>query len=256
MQIHCESCGAAIPGANINIHDKLAVCSDCGTVFSFADHVQQPTRPRKIKPPKALAITETRNTLDISFRWREILKAEEYGFAALCAIGVVGLGSLAYAMFNGMDTLPEAALGAAAVLGVLACLYMVLMILFNQVHITVDDFTIHTHHAPLPLKNERIQRAEIVQVDSERASYNNDNPDSEFVDYNVRVLCRDGRKVTLTTLRRDLARYLAHVIDDYLEGEGLPSGSVEDEDGEDSLPLADELKADAASSGQTRRAQD
>lgn len=235
MQIHCENCGATIPGANINIQEKLAVCPECGSVFSFADHLNKPTPARKFKPPKTLSVIEKNNSLEIQFRWRQILKEEEHWFTVACAFGTLLLGRLAYAMYDGLDTILEGALGVAFLLGALVCLYLVLMVLLNKVSITIDNQTIRSDHKPLPLNSKTIKRTDVVGVNCEVASYNKDDPDSELADYNVQILRHDGHKDTLIAIRRDVAFYIAQVIEDYLHGDEIVPYDADTEDEDASL---------------------
>ncbi|MBI5959670.1 MAG: hypothetical protein HY866_13090, partial [Chloroflexi bacterium] len=109
MQIHCENCGTIVPAANINIQEKLAVCPQCGSVFSFAAHLTRKAPLRKLKRPSKIAVIEEENTLEIGFRWLEILKFEEHWFTLLCAAGTLLMGSLAVTLFSHMDSLVEAA---------------------------------------------------------------------------------------------------------------------------------------------------
>lgn len=232
MQIHCENCGTVVPAENINIQEKLAVCPQCGSVFSFAEQLAGSGKRRKIKPPPSLIVTEKDQTLEISFRLLRLLKAEEHWFTLLVGAGTIVATRLAVAMFDGMDTILEGALGAAFVLAALACLYLFLTVFLNRVRITIDDRLIRVKNAPLSLGSDSLKRADAVQVRCEVASYNKDDPDNEFVDYHVQVVGHDGRKLSLVTLRRDLAFYIAHVVEDYLWGD-RPLPDTADDEGED-----------------------
>jgi hypothetical protein len=245
MQIYCENCGAAIPGANINIQEKLAVCPECGSVFSFADHLTRQPLRRKTKPPESLSITERNDQLEIQFRWRQILKAEEHFITLLAGIGAVVLARLAYAMYDGLDTILEGLLGVGFVLGALACVYLVLVLLLNKVTLTIDDRLIQTRHRPILWFGHNVRRADVMQVECKVAAYNDENPNSEFIDYNVQVLLHDGSSVTLAALRRDLAFYIAQVIEDYLDNDELPRDAQAPEDDE-SLALLQQAEEDAA----------
>jgi hypothetical protein len=242
MQIHCETCGTVIPASNINIQEKLAVCPQCGSVFSFADHLARRAKARKIKPPPAYQVIERESMLEIRFRWLKILKGEEYGFVFLCAVGAVLLFALAGAMFaDGLSTIPKAGLGVGAALAAFGCLYMMLVLLLNRVRITLDDQIIHTQNRPLPFFGHQARRAEVVQVVCEPTWYNRDDPDGEFSDYHVQLVCHDGSKTNLVTLRRDLAFYTAQIIETYLEhDELLPDGEAAD--AADDLPLSQEIE--------------
>jgi hypothetical protein len=226
MQIHCENCNTAIPGPNINIQDKLAVCPQCGSVFSFADHLTR--KPRKSKPPRNIMIQEQDTQLEIRFRWMQVLKPEEHWFTLLCLAGIGVLGGLAAAMFDGMDTVLEGVLGIGFVLAAMAALYMVLVILLNQVRVTIDEQMIHAQHKPLPFGNKNVQRRDVVGVTCAVASYNRDNPNSETVDYNVQLVRHDGSHVTLVNVRRDVAFYITQVIENYLDDDSAEE-ELEDE---------------------------
>lgn len=246
MHIHCEKCGTAIPGTSINIQEKLAVCPHCGSVFSFADHLADLTPRRKAKPPESLSVTETTNALEIRYRWLTILKSEEHWFTVLCGFGVVVLGRLAYAMVDGLDTILEGALAVGFAVAALVCLYLLLVVLFDRVSITVDHSTVRVKHKPLPFTDNNVARADVVRVDCTVASYNEDNPKSEFVDYDVRLLRHDGHKVTVATLRRDVAFYVAQVIEDYLFGDNGLTG--DDQDTDEELMLLHETGENATGS--------
>jgi uncharacterized paraquat-inducible protein A len=236
MQIQCENCGTTIPGPNINIQEKLAVCPQCGSVFSFADHLARPTPARKFKPPKSLSITEKNNTLHIQYRWMKLLKADEHWFTVVVGMGIVMLGALAVEMFDGLNSILEGIVGGAAAIGALVCLYMFLMVLLNTVSVTIDDRLIRTRHKPLPMDNKTIKRTDIVGVNCAAAWYSKDDPDDELADYNVQLIHHNGHKHTLVTLRRDVAFYIAQVIEDYLHGEELPV-DADDESGDEGESL-------------------
>jgi len=229
MQIHCENCDTVIPAANINIQEKLAVCPQCGSVFSFAEHLTHRPRPRKAKQPQGFTVIQQEDTLDIRFRWIRILKAEEQWFTLLCAVGVPALTALAVTMFNGMNSVIEGVVGVFSVLGALICLYMVLMLLLNEVRITIDEDTIRASHKPVPMPGTKsAPRNSVVRIHCQAAFYNNDDPNTEYVDYDVQLVRHDGTRVTLVTLRRDLALYIADLVESYLYE--IADGSVDEED--------------------------
>ncbi len=248
MQIHCESCGTPIPPANINIQEKLAVCPQCGSVFSFAGHLRHGVNPRKTKQPRHFIVNDTGDTLDIEFRLLRVIKPEEHWFTVLCGVGMVALGALSVAMFRDTDTIWKAALSTAVLLGALACLYMVLMIFLDQIHLTVDRDEVRARHRPLMLGNCTVPRDEIVRVECAVAFYSRDNPDDELADYHVRLVRHDGSEKTLVTLRRDLAFYVAHAVETYLRDDDLPpDAGDEDEDQQRLMLLAEENTTEARS---------
>lgn len=237
MQIHCENCGTVIPATHINIQEKLAVCPQCGSVFSFAEHLTRPPNPRKIKRPPHFTVIEQPDTLEIEFRLLRILKAEEHWFTLLCGFGTVALGALATAMIRDMHTILQTALAAGALLGALGCFYLVLMIFLDQVRLTVDKDEIRARHRPLMWGNCTLRRDEVVRVDCAVAFYSRDKPDDEFADYHVRLVRHDGTETTLVTLRRDLAFYVAHTVENYLNDE-TPFDASEDDDHERLMLMA------------------
>ncbi len=252
MQIHCEACGTVIPASNINIQEKLAVCPQCGSVFSFVEHLTRKTKTRKIKPPPAYQVSERANTLEINFRWLKLLRFEEHWFTGLCTVGAVLMTGLAINMLDGLNTILEAGVGIGAGLAAFGLVYMVLVILLNRVSITIDDQIIRTKNRPLPFFGHQTNRAEVVRVACEVASYNRDDPDNEFVDYNVQLICHRGRKTNVVTLRRDLAFYTAEIIEWYLQHDELDSEDEGDEGNEIDLLYQDAEKSRSASDADRR----
>jgi hypothetical protein len=79
--------------------------------------------------------------------------------------------------------------------------------------------------------NCTVPRDDVVRVDCQPAFYSRDKPDDEYADYNVRLVRHDGTDTTLVTLRRDLAFYVAHAVENYLHNdETPPDGDDADDD--------------------------
>jgi len=217
MQIHCENCDTLIPASNINIQDKLAVCPACHTVFSFSETVQRRAKLRKMKRPSGMSVDEQDDRLEIRFFWRKILKWGEHWITGLMIALTVLLGTPAISTLSDVDSVMQGVVGAALLIGALVSLFMTVLILINQVRIVVDESGVSVENKPLPIGTHQIDRDEIVRVMCSVAAYNEDDPKSEFVDYDVKVECRDGHEVTLTTLRRAAAIYVAQMVENYLD---------------------------------------
>jgi hypothetical protein len=124
--------------------------------------------------------------------------------------------------------------------------YMVLMIFLDQIRLTVDEHEVRAKHRPLMLGNCTVRRDEVVRVDCEAAFYSRDKPDDKFADYHVRLVRHNGTETTLVTLRRDLAFYVANMVENYLHNDEIPSDVDDDEEDHETLMLVAAAEEDTA----------
>lgn len=69
-KICCPSCGSATPAENLNIHNGIAKCNDCNSIFSFQQDIDQLSSQTQLKQeilrPEGVEISHFQNELDIS----------------------------------------------------------------------------------------------------------------------------------------------------------------------------------------------
>ncbi|HEX3049116.1 MAG TPA: hypothetical protein VHP83_00555 [Aggregatilineaceae bacterium] len=232
MHIHCENCNTPIPAANINIQDKIAVCPSCNTVFSFS--LQRKAKQRKVKKPPEVTIHEGDSGAEMILLWRHMLKPAEYWILGIFVLLGVVFGAVAGSALADVQSFMQGLFGGMFLLGALGCLYLIVSTLLNQVRVTVDDETIRVKHGPLPLGiNRQVAREEVIHIHCDVGNnHRNVERGSEMAYYNVKAECRDGRAVSLATLHRDAAFYVAQVIENYLvpefveEAEEVPNDDL------------------------------
>jgi hypothetical protein len=229
MQITCPNCGEKIAAGNINIQDKIAVCSACDTVFKF-ELPEEKAKRRKIKQPQNLVLRDE-ETLKMGFRTNFRLDKDE-GFVSSSILAGFSLliGGL---LLNQASTgdVPQI-LPMAFVLFAVLMVYFIGVIAYNHTELEMDDEAIHIRRRPLPSLNNQGQGFQLSGVTSFTAE---ETPKSmkEAYDtprYHVWAEMQDGtRKIILADLIEDYAYFVAQTLDERLHSdESLDSSRLED----------------------------
>lgn len=243
MQLKCPNCGQAIPARQINVQKLIAVCDQCDAVFNVdAGALPTPGRKRrKVPQPERFQVVEEGDRLEMHYFFREHMGWLEYIvggiFAAMALAGVVGLGVL---LASGMllYTLPLLA-------GIGVLVYLLASIVVNEAELKLDETTLAYKEGPLfTFSDKAMDRGEVVRVYAKPSGLT-DNPADDY--YNVMVQMPDGlEKALVQYTRRDIAAYMAQVIEEYLnaDAEALESPFVDaDEVERDSVPAEGEVMA-------------
>lgn len=229
MQIHCPNCNTLVPAVQINIQDKLAVCPNCNSVFSFEKDLVRKTKERKVKQPKGLTVTENDDALEIQFRWLRIWHAAEYILVVLYGLVAVFPAIGAVAAFNSGPSIVMALVGGGLAALSLYILYWFLVALIDHLHITADNTTLSAKYEPLPKGGmPQIAINEIERVYVHRPENDIPQSDRDRRHCFVQVVCRDGREVTLASLRYEVALFVAQTIDSFLHDDPVTAPAVEE----------------------------
>lgn len=220
MQIHCPNCHTPVSAAQINIQDKLAVCPHCNAVFSFEKDLRRKAKERKVKQPKYLSVTETDDSLDIYFRWLRMWRPTDYLIIVVFGLTAIFPAIASVAAFSSGPSFIMGMVGGGLAALALFLLYWFFMALIDRLRITVDDTTLSAKYEPLPKAGmPRIAINEIERVYIYQPKTDVPKPRQRSNYCFVQVACRDGREITLATLRYDLALFVAQTIDSYLHDE-------------------------------------
>lgn len=217
MQLTCPECGEQIKAENINIHDMVAVCSVCNTVFKFKFPENKPKR-RKVQQPQQMTVEEG-DDLQIAYRTNFRLDKDETFLSSL-------LASVFFTFFT-LLTISESLSGDKAVLipfifGLLtvSLYYWLSLIVFNKTHIDMTDVSIRVSRQPLPTflnQTREINLSGVVSIISEETTASK----KEAYDtprYNVWANLHDGsRKVIVSDVTEDYGVFIAQRLNDHLE---------------------------------------
>jgi hypothetical protein len=232
MQIQCPNCGEKVRAENINIQEKIAVCSACDTVFKF-EMPEEKTKRRKVKQPQNLIVRDSDESLKMSFRTNFRLDANE-GFVGSSIMIVIGILLGGLMLGAGVDTgeIPLILPVGFLVLAVVA-FYNMALIAYNQTEIEMDEEVIRLSRKPLPsvLGNQKqeILLSGVVSFSAEEtpksAKEAYDTPR-----YHVWANFQDGsRKIVVADLIEDYAHFIAQVMEERLQGaEHLEMSRLED----------------------------
>jgi hypothetical protein len=238
MQIHCPNCDTPIPANGINIQDKLAVCPQCSSVFSFADLPLRQRKERKVKAPEGMTVTENPDSLEIQFPWLRMAGKTGMMLAGIFTLCLLFPGAAAVALIATAHSIAPVFWGVA--LGLLALFlgYPAAIILLDRARLMIDDEAIRVEYKPVPAGHKvHAERGEIERVYCAL-------PPGQVVGrgqgyYGVWAVYRDGREVLLTTLRREWAMYIAQTLDTYLQAEPEIEGAADEI--EEAPPVEDEM---------------
>jgi hypothetical protein len=229
MQLQCPNCGEKIAAGNINIQDKIAVCSACDTVFKF-ELPEEKAKRRKIKQPQNLVVRDE-ETLQMSFRTNFRLDRDE-GFVSSSSLAAfaIGIGGLMF-MSSAAGEVPPILPVAIALFAVLMVYFMAL-IAYNHTELEMDDEVIRLSRKPLPSLRNQAQEFQLSGIASFTAE---ETPMSikEAYDtprYHVWAEMQDGtRKIIVADLIEDYGYFIAQKLDERLHSDdALDSSRLED----------------------------
>ncbi|MEM9950630.1 MAG: hypothetical protein AAF846_03440 [Chloroflexota bacterium] len=237
MQLTCPNCGRLIQATNINVHDKIAVCDNCDTVFEFAMPTEKAKR-RKVKQPAGLTLNEGHN-LSMAFRtnWRLDSNQEFISSAVLTGTFIVLTNFMSVGALSG--EIPLAMPFIFAMLSIFM-IYLTMLNVYNQTQITLVDDHIDVMRKPLPTlfnKGKRISLhgVEAIHCAETEASkeYNYDTPR-----YIIWAQTVDGnRRPIVTDLVEDYAYFVTQKLNEYLQSDDVTR--LQDTASAENLSLAD-----------------
>ncbi|MBN2303602.1 MAG: hypothetical protein JXQ72_03950 [Anaerolineae bacterium] len=215
MKITCPHCGAAIPAANVNIQEMVALCSDCNDIFAL-DRDKFTRKPKRViskRPPRVRLHTQDDDDhLALSYRMA-------LGPGPKIGLFASSMGSVVLAMMLvGMraDGAPQGPILFVGLL-LLFTLYMLAMIITTTTHISADDEVLEIATGPLPFP---VSDDKILNLDEIRRIYAGQTVEAfsgGVPANNVYAEMNDSRRVPIvTSLPYDYAHYLALLLEDYL----------------------------------------
>jgi hypothetical protein len=131
--------------------------------------------------------------------------------------------------------------GALAALALLI-LYWFLLGVLDRMHFTVDEGILSAKFEPIPkrgmprIPTNEIERIYVYQPQTDRPKR------GEGYCY-VQVTCRDGREITIATLRYEVALFVAQTLDSYLHDAPVIDVAESDSEDEDDVALLAESEA-------------
>jgi hypothetical protein len=225
MQLICPNCGEQIPSQHINIHQMVAVCPACDTVFRFMPPIPKAKR-RKVKAPDRLNLDETGDQVHMAFRTNFRLDKDE-GFisSAIFSLVFTFITALFVTIFL-MEEVPLLllmALGAA--MASLLGYYRVALVAYNQTHIDMTGDTITVSRQPIAnvfMPPTRISLAGITRFHYE------ETPTSQKEGYDTprygvwAILGDGGRRLIVNDVVVDYAAFIAQQLNEYLLFDASP----------------------------------
>jgi hypothetical protein len=256
MQIHCPSCGAVVPAADVNLANGMAKCRGCNGVFAFESQLDAPAlapqpqkqpaarqarRERPLVPmPSSITVERTgggstvargyrtddtapKGTLCIVRRWF----AQKYVFQGFFTVFWCGFLVIWYAAAGKRDDLMFTLFPIGHVAVGLWLIYSTLAGFLNRTTIVVTEGSISIAHAPIPWSGNRvIPTASLRQLYCEDVITRGKNgPNHTF---SLNAVIDGGRKLTLLSKLEtpDQARFIEQEVERFL---GIVDAPVGDE---------------------------
>ncbi len=240
MQIACDSCGATIPAADMNLQTLVARCRRCDSVFSFGGRITggaapAPRRrtplPRGLKveagepplpsePTNRTAARSDRGPLVITRRWFSPLHV----FMLFFCLFWDGFLVLWYSIAVEGGAPVEMILFPLIHVGVgVGLTYSTLAGFLNRTVIRVADGMLSIRHGPLPwMGNRTIPTSDLRQLYIRRRVYRGKNGTS--TKWELRADTTDDVTVKLLAgmASRDQAEYIEWAIEEHLGIEDDP----------------------------------
>lgn len=242
VRLTCESCGAPIPAADINVEKLVAKCGRCDSVFAFDPRLGHPTRTPRRRPPMPRGITvesgepplstaegyrtaaapRERGPLVITRRWFRPLHVFLLVFA-ICWDGflvlwyVLGLSTgapIAMLLFPLLHVAAGAGVTYAALTG-----------LVNRTVLRVEGGKLTVRHEPLPwIGNVEIETARLRQLYLRRRTHRTKNGGMYYT-WNVQAETDALEAITILARLhdREQAEYIEWAVEEHLGIEHDPS---------------------------------
>lgn len=215
LQVKCPGCGEVIAGENINIHQDLAKCNACTTVYQLNQALPLRHKPEYFMP-EGIDVLPLSNELDIEVNWRRSLSTGLLFFTIFWN-SIVFIGAAGAIISGTYIALLFMSLHLAVGIGLL---YHQLTLIFNKTNIIIDHERMTIEHYPLrlpfyPNQNIPIDQIKQLYVEKYVQSTTNDVPNYA---YSVTGLLDNGKKIKLIKglKHADQARYVEQEIENYL----------------------------------------
>ncbi len=252
MKLNCPHCGAPVAAADINVQALIAVCATCDEVFSFGTPpVARKRKLRKLNPPEGVQAHVQADRLTLTYDNR-IGQGQFLALLQALVVVFVWIGNVAmWALSN----LPLGVILGIGSLTVLASYIYIIAASINAVtEIEADSMSISVKQGPLPFPGRHECRVEAENMIDILYRSSDENSPRWWPGYKVVAEMHEGQPVTIVPgLQRDMARFIAHTLDDFLRTveveadayvlDAAPDVVIETDDGElDPALLADEAR--------------
>ncbi len=228
MKIHCTSCNAAIPAADIHLETAMAKCRRCDAVFSFARETGvRPGGPPAVPPdrgevpmPPDVKIDTGGYDLRITQRWFSFKYIPMAFFCVAWDSFLVFWYSIALTQDGPwiMAVFPIAHVAVGVGLT-----YYTLAGFFNRTRILVSRREVAITHEPLPwLGNVRLNVMDLEQLYCQEEA--NQGKNGTYYRYQLSALLKDGRKIKLLSnlSKPDTALFIEQQIEKWLKIKDRP----------------------------------
>lgn len=216
LNVKCPGCGEPIGSDQINIHQNLAKCTKCTSLYQLHEALPFRHKPEEFMP-KGVDVLHLTNELDIEISWRRSLGTFLTFFTIFWnTIVFIGAGA---AIISGNYA---ALLFMSLHLFVgISLLYYHLTLIFNHTSIIVDHHRMLIDHYPLrlpfyPKRNIKIESIKQLYVEKYTESTTNNVPNYA---YSVSGLLNNGKKLKLIKglVHVEQARYIEQEIENFLQ---------------------------------------
>jgi hypothetical protein len=204
MQLHCKTCGKAIPVQDVNIDKAIAKCQACHAVFSFLDQVQGASAgPRPAVPlPAGMRIDNWGPELSITRSWYShvvwfLLVFCIFWDGFLVVWYTIGIGAMLSGEGGGMAwiMLVFPVLHVAVGIGLT---YLVICMFLNKTVIKISMGELTVRHGPVPCwGNHQLRTSDLKQLYCTETIHRSKNGCNTT--YNVLAQTQTGDKLTLLT---------------------------------------------------------
>lgn len=221
MKLDCPKCHSEILAENMNLDRMVAKCTQCHSVFSFAEQVGTVKTQVKLPTPQPdkVIVENLSSQLTLSWHWFNWQILLVTGFAVFWnGILFFGFGSAIFS--GGVDffaffpfiLLPHFWVG-------LAMIYYVITGYVNKTTVIVDYGQLTVRHGPLPWwGNRRVETSHIVQLYSKenRSNYRRNNVWSG--NFEVHAILKQGKHQKLLSGldSSEHALFVEQAIEDHL----------------------------------------
>lgn len=223
MKLYCPACNREILSADTNLVDKIAKCSGCNNIFSYADKLSfsgQDLQDRAaVGKPRSFKIERTSSGLQIVRTWF----TPTVIFLTFFCLFWNGFMMFWFSMALSKKAYMMALFGSLHGAVGLGMLYAVLAGYFNKTYILITGNCLVVKHRPFPWAGEKnIPRQDLKQLYSKESAIKGENGYSHR--YSVQVISKKGQVIELVSglNSSEEALFIEQEVEKYLKIEDEP----------------------------------
>jgi hypothetical protein len=199
MLIECESCGAVVPAAAVDLRRGLATCAACNQVFSCQPQLDRLAQAAVARPdlpmPKGIQVFRRSNGLMITRRWF----SAKFIFLLVFSCFWDGFMVMWFGIALSKGQWGMAAAGTLHALVGLGVTYATVAGFINTTVITALNGSLGIRHGPLPCPgNRHLEAGQIAQLYTKRLVRHSKNGTS--ISYELRAQIKNGKDIKLVGL--------------------------------------------------------